>query len=129
MHSLLLDSCAIGVGATTGAIARFILTNQAKALKRPLFGVPIVNIFGSFTLGALATAAKSRASFIPKRTQLCLGVGFCGSFTTFSTFALEFTNLIERSQYASASKYFLINNIGSVTGIIAGSACARRLKL
>lgn len=68
---------------------------------------------GSLVLGTLAAVSSARGG-VGRRTMLLAGVGFCGSFTTFSTFSVEFNRYLLNSEIAKASTYFVANNIGSI---------------
>ncbi len=76
----------VALGGAAGTLARFAI---AQAL--PVRGFPVatlgINVVGSFILGALAAALPARSAS-PALTA-ALTVGFCGGFTTRSTFALE----------------------------------------
>jgi len=96
-----------------------------------------INVFGSFVLGGIfatpvsATKAVESSTNLPNpnslvrgggstsattlfgitpRTKLLAGVGFCGSFTTFSTFSVDIVNMLGRGEMSKASSYFLLNN-------------------
>ena len=59
-------------------------------------------------LGAVAAAP------LPKAAKLCVGVGCCGAFTTFSTFATDVVAMVEAEQLAKAAQYVAVNNAGSI---------------
>ena len=74
-------------------------------------------------LGAVAAAP------LPKAAKLCVGVGCCGAFTTFSTFATDVVAMVEAEQLAKAAQYVAVNNAGSI-GAAYGTfkrAAARRM--
>ena len=74
----------IGTGGFFGAISRFLLSN---AIATP-FDTLTVNVLGSFALGMLMYETGFMG-YISPRVRMGLGIGFLGSFTTFSTFAVQ----------------------------------------
>ncbi|MDX1544563.1 MAG: CrcB family protein [Christiangramia sp.] len=83
------------------------------------YGTFIVNIIGSLLLGAiLGYAIKTNTLNNP--TNLILGVGFCGGFTTFSTFSFENYSLIKSGDYLSFSVYFFGSLILGILAILIG---------
>ena len=74
----------IGIGGFFGAIARYLIATSTA----PLASTLIVNIAGSFLLGLLMYANEYTGRFSPK-TRYFAATGFLGSFTTFSTFAVQ----------------------------------------
>lgn len=74
----------IGTGGFLGAIARYIISTATL----PLVSTLMVNIAGSFLLGFLMYANEYTGRFSPK-TRYFAATGFLGSFTTFSTFAVQ----------------------------------------
>ena len=92
------DFLWVGFGGLIGANARFLLvkltSNSLPNWFKGSFLHPtlIVNIVGSFILAAFLSLASQRIQ-IPESVRLFLAIGFCGSFTTFSTFTLELINL------------------------------------
>jgi fluoride exporter len=80
---------AIGVGGAVGAVARYGTTLAMARWLGPAFpwGTLAVNGLGSFVLGAVVALGElDRAG---PTTRALLGTGFCGAFTTFSTFSVE----------------------------------------
>ena len=92
-----------------------------------------INIAGSFILGSLAglptvdPAASMNHRGITARTRLMAGVGFCGSFTTFSTFSVDVVGMLGKGEMARAFSYMMLNNAGGVGAAFAGFSIARRL--
>ncbi|HJH28783.1 MAG TPA: fluoride efflux transporter CrcB [Methanosarcinaceae archaeon] len=74
----------IGIGGFFGAISRFLLSG---AVATP-FDTLTVNILGSFALGMLMFDTEL-LGYVSPRVRMGLGIGFLGSFTTFSTFAVQ----------------------------------------
>ena len=82
---------AIACGGALGALARHKVGSIAMHSFGSGFpyGTITVNIVGSFLLGLLAGGLAFRFS-LPLEVRAFLIVGFCGAFTTFSTFVLDF---------------------------------------
>ena len=98
---------AVFLGGMVGALARYGLGVWVAPVAQIPVATLVANLLGSAVLGALAGAAERRA----RRgvAWAMLGVGFCGALTTFSTFALEAFELLDRQGpvvsilYAAAS--------------------------
>jgi fluoride exporter len=113
----------LAVGAVVGALLRFKLVESPILLGGLQVNVLIVNILGSFILGAFSVA--SLAFNLDARYSLLVAVGFCGSFTTMSSFALETSNLIDGNRFSLAALNILANVGLSVGAIMGGRAvCA-----
>lgn len=81
----------IAVGGFVGAVARFAVANALPAGAVP-YGTLAANVLGAFLLGVLLYEARL-AGVLSVETRLVLGTGFCSSFTTYSTFAVETAGL------------------------------------
>jgi CrcB protein len=117
---VLAKALIVGLGGFMGAIARFGISSwlQDRAGSFPL-GTLVVNLIGSFLLSALLFGV-----FNPKHLsdeyRLLLMVGFCGSLTTLSTFAMDFFLLSSASQIAQSIAYLLLNIFGCILLIWLG---------
>jgi fluoride exporter len=91
----------ICIGGFCGAISRFAVSGWSKKHFPSLFpyGTLFVNVLGSFLLGIIVGAD------IESGWKLLFGVGFMGSFTTFSTFKVEIIALIEKKCWKIVSFY------------------------
>jgi CrcB protein len=107
----------VSLGAAFGGAARYWLSNFVYKFFPAIFpyGTLAVNIIGSFILGFIIFVFDER-ELINNQLKIFLTIGFCGGFTTFSTFSLETLNLLRDSQYFLA----LLNIILSVVFCIAG---------
>ena len=110
----------LAVGAVVGALLRFKLVESPVLLGGLQVNVLVVNILGSFILGAFS-AASLRFN-LDARYSLLVAVGFCGSFTTMSSFALETSNLIDGNRFSLAALNVLANVGLSLGAIIGGRA-------
>lgn len=86
----------IGLGGFAGAIARYLVDGWTSTLTRGAFpwGTLTVNLSGSFALGVLFALAVERA-VLPAEIRGPVLIGFIGSYTTFSTLALESWRMLE----------------------------------
>ncbi|WP_370346295.1 fluoride efflux transporter CrcB [Catenulispora sp. MAP5-51] len=93
---------AVSAAAALGAPARYLL-DRAIAGRRssalPL-GTMAINLTGAFLLGLLTGLAAHHG--LPKEAVVVLGTGFCGAYTTFSTFSYETMRLVEDGSIAEA---------------------------
>ena len=103
----------ISIGGALGANARYWLGYWIKKLglggSFP-WGTFLANVSGSLLLALLTVVILKRMPAERKWLYLMLGTGFCGAYTTFSTFKLETWTLIEKGRWAVA----LLNVLGSV---------------
>ena len=88
------------------------------------FGTFIVNIAGSFLMGALAGYFAFRPG-IAQHVRLFLTTGLLGGFTTFSAFSLDTATLIERHAYSTAAAYALGSVAGAIAALFLGLAVFR----
>lgn len=127
------DATAVAVGAVFGALSRYQAGEIAAQwiAKDPTKRTPFqgwhtagINVAGSFALGSLAGAPVKKTPAatvgISSRTKLMMGVGFCGSFTTFSTFSVDVATWISEGKLQRATGYVLTNNVGGVVAAAAG---------
>ena len=116
----------IGIGGFVGANARYLVsTYAARHIGASLpWGTAIVNVLGSFVLGAFLTWTAERVVADPAYRWLVV-VGFCGSFTTFSSYAFESAELLEQGHVLDAIGNVAINNVACLLAVVAGIAFAR----
>ncbi|MAU01072.1 MAG: fluoride efflux transporter CrcB [Anaerolineaceae bacterium] len=119
----------IALGAALGANARYLVGvwagNQLGA-DFP-YGTFIVNIVGSFVLGFLLTLGTERLQLSPD-TRLLLAVGFLGSFTTFSSYAVESMNLWRDAGLWRGLLNIVGNNLVGLLCAVLGAMLARWLQ-
>jgi CrcB protein len=126
--SIVNDIFVISIGAIIGANARWIISRYAAKVLGPVFpyGTLFINVSGSFIVGFFMIWATERVLLDP-RWRLLIVVGFCGAFTTFSSFAFETMAYFEQGQWALMSANFLSNNLLCLGAALAGMALARAL--
>jgi CrcB protein len=118
----------VAIGSAVGGVARFAvgtLVQQRVSLNFPL-GTLVVNITGSFLLGLLLRYALATDAVSPEARAL-LTTGFCGGYTTFSTFTYDTLLLVEDGGSVRAGLYILLSVGLSLLGAWLGIAAARTL--
>ena len=124
----MLDFLAISLGAVLGANLRYWMSRFALRMLGPVFpfGTLGINVLGSFVLGFFLVWTTERALVDP-RWRLFIAVGFCGGYTTFSSYAYETMAFFERGQWTLMGTNFVANNLLACAGVLAGMALARVL--
>jgi CrcB protein len=122
------DSFAISIVAIAGANFRFFLSRLAAREFGPVFpaGTLIINVLGSFIVGFFVIWTRERVLLDP-RWRLLVVVGFCGSFTIFSSYAFETMSYFEQGQSGLMLTNVLAQNLLCLCGALAGMALARAL--
>jgi len=120
------ESILVGLGGFMGANARYFVSSLvAKKLDPSLpWGTLAVNVTGSFIIGAFLAWTTERVLTDPAY-RLLVAVGFCGAYTTFSSYAFETVRLFEQGHYWPAFGNFVMNNLLSVSAVIGGIILAR----
>lgn len=118
----------IALGAVVGASARYFLSTYIGRHFSTVFpyGTLLINITGSLILGFFLVYASERVLLDP-RWRLLVAVGFCGSYTTFSSYAFESFALMEQGQWMLMGLNILSSNALCLAGVLAGAALARGL--
>jgi fluoride exporter len=126
--SIVKDFLAISVAAIVGANLRYLLSRLAAREFGSVFpyGTLGINIVGSFIVGFFVIWTTERVLIDP-RWRLLVVMGFCGSFTTFSSYAFESMSFFERGQWALMMANIFSNNLLCLGGALAGMALARVL--
>ena len=90
------------------------------------------NYAGDHLVGALAIGAISEAALgefgLSERSLLFLKTGFCGGFTTFSTFSLETIELMEQGRAWMTALYAIVSVALCMAGVLMGKLAVRALK-
>jgi CrcB protein len=118
----------IALGGAFGSAARFLLGTQIQQRAGVAFpaGTLVINITGSFLLGFLLRYALGSEAVSPEVRGL-LTTGFCGGYTTFSTFSYETAAMLEDGNYLRPLGYVLLSVLVALAGTFAGFALARQL--
>ncbi len=118
----------IALGAVVGASARYFLSTLISRDFSTTFpyGTLLINITGSLVLGFFLVYSTERALLDP-RWRLLVAIGFCGSYTTFSSYAFESFALMEQGQWLLTGINIVASNVLCLAGVLAGAALARGL--
>jgi CrcB protein len=112
-----IEFVLLAVGAVIGAFLRYKLVESPVAVYGLPVNVLVVNVLGSFILGLFSVL--SIGLNLETQYTLLVAVGFCGSFTTMSSFALETSNLLDNNRFSLLALNILAN-VGLSLGAIFG---------
>jgi fluoride exporter len=113
-----IEFVLLAVGAVVGAFLRYRLVESPISVAGLPVNVLVVNVLGSFILGLFSVAALFLN--LDAKYSLLVAVGFCGSFTTMSSFALETSILWESNRFALVLLNILANVSLSLTAVVGG---------
>ena len=110
----------VGVGGMLGSIARYLVTIGIDSKLNSVFpyGTFAVNVVGSMILGFVIGWVNTKDD--SQSLKLLLATGFCGGFTTFSTFALENVTLISQRMNHMSIIYTMGSLIAGLLAVVAG---------
>ena len=116
----------ISLGAIAGANARYFISRWAAKVFNPAFpyGTLIINITGSMVLGFFLIWTSERVLADP-RWRLMIAIGFCGAYTTFSSYAFETMYYFEQGHWLLFAANIVANNVLCLAAVLAGAALAR----
>jgi CrcB protein len=118
----------VAIGSAVGGVSRYLLggfVQRALAASFPV-GTLLINVTGSALLGFILRYALDTPGVTPEIRAL-LGLGFCGGYTTFSTFSYETLALLEDGDWRRAGLYVAFSVIGSLLATFLGFVAAREL--
>lgn len=112
-----LEFVFLAGGSVFGAFIRYKITESQILLNTLPLNVLIVNILGAFILGMFVILSEQWS--LDSKYSLFAAIGFCGSLTTMSSFALDSSNLIDNRHYFTLI-INLLANIGLSIGALIG---------
>ena|SRR2546423_1462340 len=115
----------IALGGAAGSLLRYVVGRLVQGMSATGFpiGTLFVNVSGCFVIGILVRQFMNMQLSLELRALLI--VGFCGGFTTFSTFSADALGLIEGGEYVRATGYILLSVGLSLLATLAGMATMR----
>lgn len=111
----------IALAGALGTLARFGVERLVSGRTATL----LVNLAGSLALGFIMHYA-TRAATISPELRATLTIGFCGAFTTMSTFSFESLALLTQGQYGRAAAYMSATIVGCLAAVLGGMMLAER---
>ncbi|HKB48044.1 MAG TPA: fluoride efflux transporter CrcB [Ktedonobacterales bacterium] len=118
----------IAAGGVIGTLSRYYLQGwiQQRAGSSFPLGTLAINLAGSLVLGFVLRLATG-ATVISPEWRAALTIGFCGAFTTMSTFGYESVRLLGDGEYWYAGLYIGGTVVGCFLAVVAGTMLANRL--
>jgi fluoride exporter len=117
----------IALGGAAGSLLRYLIGGAVQRTSASGFpiGTMFVNVSGCFLIGILVRQFLNMQTSPELRALLI--VGFCGGFTTFSTFSAETLGLIEGGEYGRAAGYVILSVALCLIATFAGMSAMRLL--
>ena len=111
----------VALGSAVGGVCRLLLSRGLLHMLGDVFpwAIFLVNVSGSFLIGYFT------GSRLPSPQQLLLTTGFCGGFTTFSTFSFELLDLMRRGETGKAGLYAVASVIVCVAATWLAAAAGQ----
>ncbi len=117
---------AIALGGAAGTVSRYLLSlGMQRANAEFPMSTLLINVVGSFLIGML-----SRTLTLPGDSPVlraALTIGFCGGFTTFSTFSAEFVSMVQQGRALRAVLYVVLSVSLGVIATVLGMAVGARI--
>jgi CrcB protein len=119
--SAIIPFVYVGLGSMLGGVSRYgmtLLTQNYAALSIPL-GTLISNLAGCLLIGVIAGIGAT-TQVLSTEMRLLLATGFCGGFTTMSSFVYELGQFIQDKEYFYASSYLIATLAGAGLVFVLG---------
>lgn len=119
-------SLGVAIGGALGALSRYGVDTWVERRSDSLFpwATFLINVSGCFAVGFIVAALVDRHR-APEWMRIGLVVGFCGGYTTFSTFAQETLDTLEARDVATAALYVSASIAVGLVAVLAGTRLGR----
>jgi CrcB protein len=113
------------IGGGLGSVARYWLGLKLNNFENAIpFGTLLANVLGSLIIG-LIFGYSAKTGYLSQTNSLLLATGFCGGFTTFSTFAYENHLYIKSGEYLNLLPYLAVTILLGFGAVFAGLYLSR----
>ncbi len=127
-HNLAIRTAiAISLGAIPGALSRYYIVELSKTIfgkDFAYYGIFFVNIVGCFIIALFFTLNEERFKNWSPELRLMVTTGFCGAFTTFSTYTLDTVTMLQKGNITVAVLYWagsaIVGMIAVLLGVVLG---------
>ena len=119
--SAILPFFYVGLGSMLGGISRYsmsLVTQNLVFMSFP-FGTLVSNIVGCLVIGFIAGIGAT-TQVLSTEMRVLLATGFCGGFTTMSSFVYELSQFVQDKEYFYASSYFVATLAGAGLAFVLG---------
>ena len=110
----------VAIGSGLGGVLRYLVPGWIGAAKGFPWATLMVNVVGSLLIGLLSGLLARHGGSSAEAVRAFAVVGFCGGFTTFSTFSNETFRLIESNQWLSAAVYVGVSVVAGLAAVFLG---------
>jgi len=121
-------SLFVAIGAIFGALSRFYIAKLVESLfgqEWQFLGTFFVNVSGCLIIAYIFTMIRENIRIIAPELGLMIATGFCGSYTTFSTYSLEVNKFLEQGNVTFGLIYWLGSVLGGMIALKIGVILAR----
>ena len=118
---VLLSLILVGLGSMAGGVSRYgisLWTQNLSVFSIP-YGTLISNLAGCLIVGVVA-GISGKSELLSSEMRLLLATGFCGGFTTMSSFIYELGQFVQDKEYFFASTYFVATLAGAGIAFVLG---------
>jgi len=118
----------VALGSAIGGVLRYGIARMMEPVSRGIpWGTVTINIAGSFVIGYFGTLTLASGRYaVPEYVRIFVMVGFCGGFTTFSSFSLETFELLRSGHWVRALANMTVSVIVCLIAVAAGHRLAQR---
>ena len=119
--AVILPFVYVGLGSMLGGVSRYgmsLVTQNIAALSMPL-GTLLSNVAGCLLIGLIA-GISATSTLLSTEMRLLLATGFCGGFTTMSSFVYELGQSVQDKEFLFASSYFVATLAGAGISFVLG---------